>query len=523
MSARAAWIAMVLTAFVVSGCGSVPEGATSAHVPGATPSPTPRSGGQGGSGDRAGSTAKDVALTGSEAWRISKPAYDHQIEAFTTHASGLPGTRVGLKVSTSEGGYEAAAYRIGAYRGGSGAFVWESGFRRGHVQAPAIHEPAETRTVVAPWRRSLTVDTSTWLPGFYVFTLRTPNGWQTQVPYVVSSPTANGTVALVAPVTTWQAYNAWGGYSLYEGPSGDRGSYAVSFDRPYNGATGANDYRTAAIPIIVLAEQTGVALSYFTNIDLDVRPGALEGALGYVSMGHDEYWTPTMRAVVMAARDAGTNLAFLSANTMYWRVRLADRPTGRARLVVGFRNAALLDPLRDSHPGAATSRFRDDPMPRPEHDLLGMQYECYPVDVDMVVVSPGWWGFRGTGVRRGDRVPGLIGPEADRVYPDATLPRPLEVLGHTSYDCRGVPTSAQTVYYTAPSGSGVFTAGTLRWGCALVDRCERPLGAVTSRFVRIVTDNLVRGFAHGPVGARHPADDNVDGFDFPTTNSVSAS
>ena len=109
--------------------------------------------------------------------------------------------------------------------------------------------------MVAPWRRDLTVDTSRWRPGFYVFTLRTPTGWETQVPYVVTSPSAEGTVALVSPVTTWQAYNAWGGYSLYEGPSGDRNSCAVSFDRPYNGATGANDYRTAAIPIIVRAEQ----------------------------------------------------------------------------------------------------------------------------------------------------------------------------------------------------------------------------------------------------------------------------
>ena len=56
-------------------------------------------------------------------------------------------------------------------------------------------EPAETRTVVAPWRRDLTVDTSTWEPGFYVFTLRTPTGWQAQVPYVVTSESAEGTVA----------------------------------------------------------------------------------------------------------------------------------------------------------------------------------------------------------------------------------------------------------------------------------------------------------------------------------------
>ena len=136
--------------------------------------------------------ARDPAPRGSEAWRISRLAADHQVEAFTTHASGLPGTRVGLKVSTTEGGYEAAAYRIGAYRGGTGAFVWESGFRRGQRQASPVLDPVETRTVVAPWKRDLTVDTSTWQPGFYVFTLRTPTGWQTQVPYVVTSPTAKG-------------------------------------------------------------------------------------------------------------------------------------------------------------------------------------------------------------------------------------------------------------------------------------------------------------------------------------------
>ena len=118
------------------------------------------------------------------------------------------------------------------------------------------------------------------------------------------------------------------------------------------------------------------------------------------------------------------------------------------------------------------------------------------------MVSPGWWGFRGTGFGRGERVPGLVGPEADRVYPDRTLPRPLQILAHTPYSCRGTMTSAQSVYYSTPSGAGVFTAGTLRWGCALVDRCDRPLGPVTQRFVRIVTGNLVTGLRHGSDGCR---------------------
>ncbi|NYE35077.1 hypothetical protein F4692_000181 [Nocardioides cavernae] len=471
------------------------------------------------SGDEAGLPGR----RGSEDWRISRPALRGELAAYSTRASGLPGARVGLKVSTTEGGWEASAYRIGSYPGGTGAFVWESGFRVGRQQSAPVFSPYETRTVVAPWERDLTVDTATWEPGFYVFRLRTDTGWETQVPYVVTSPSAEGTVALVAPVTTWQAYNQWGGYSLYAGANGDSQSHAVSFDRPYNGATGANDYRTAALPIVVRAEATGVPLSYFTNIDLHTTPGALDGARGYVSMGHDEYWTPTMRQVVLDARDAGTNLAFLGANTMYWRIRLEPRPTGHARVVVGYRHDAHLDPLYAQGSPETTALFREPPAPRPEHDLVGMQYECYPVDTDYVVTTPDWWGFRGTGVRRGDHVHGLVGPEADRVYPDARLPRPLQVLAHSPYSCRGVTTTSQSVYYSTPSGAGVFSAGTLRWGCAMVDRCERPLGEETRAFTRTVTTTVVEGFGRGPVGRRHPARDNVADFDLSPVNTVPAS
>src|SRR5690606_20753533 len=120
---------------------------------------------------------------------------------------------------------------------------------------------------------------------------------------------------------------------------------------------------TAAIPVVVRAERSGAPLSYFTNEDLHTTPGALAGARGYVSMGHDEYWTLTMRRVVLEARDAGTNLAFLGANTMYWRVRLQDDATGPARLVVGYRHDAHLDPLHAAGSPAATAMFRQAPLP----------------------------------------------------------------------------------------------------------------------------------------------------------------
>ena len=240
-------------------------------------------------------------------------------------------------------------------------------------------------------------------------------------------------------------------------------------------------------------------------------------------MGHDEYWTTTMRSVVTEARDAGTNLAFLGANTMYWRVRLENRPTGEARVLVGYRHDAHLDPMGDRNPPEATFRFRDDPAADPEDSLIGMQYECYPVDADYVVVTPKWWGFRDAGVSAGDRIPDLVGPEADRVYPSGRLPRPMQILSRTPYDCAGVPTVAESVYYTTGSGAGVFTAGTLRWGCALVNRCEKDLSPVTRTFVHRVTGTLLEGFARGPVGDRHPARDNVAEMAPSPIHAVSAS
>jgi N,N-dimethylformamidase beta subunit-like, C-terminal len=462
-------------------------------------------------------------LQGSDDWRMTRPAEDGQIEAYTTRVSAPPGVPLELKVSTADRAFRMYAYRIGDYDGGTGHLVQRSAPVDGERQADAVFQPFGTRTVVAPWHVSLTTDTTGWDPGFYVLRLRGTSGWEYQVPYIVSSPAARGTVALVVPVTTWQAYNLWGGYSLYAGPSGDRRSWAVSFDRPYHGVGGMNDFHTAVVPIVVRAEMSGVPLSYFANVDLDAEHDLLSGALGYVSTGHDEYWTPSMRAAVESARDAGTNLAFLGANTAYWRIRLDARPTGPRRLQTGYRHDALADPLRDESPDEATSRFRDAPAPRPESSLTGMLYECYPVDADYVVVSPQWWGFRGTGVRRGSAIPGLVGGESDRVYPDRATPRPLQLLSHTAFSCRGVTTTTQSVYYTVPSGAGIFTAGTLRWGCALVDLCDRPLGTVTRDFARRVTDNLLHEFAAGPVGTRHPARDNVEDFDLPLVNTVEAS
>ena len=449
----------------------------------------------------------------------TRPATDGQIEGYATTSSGLPGAQVALRVSTRAPSYRVRGYRIGGYRHAAGLLVWRS--RR----LPGVRQPAATfadvtrRTVVAPWRTSVVVDTDGWQPGLYVFELRTRSGWQAHVPYVVSSPSTRGRVALVLPVTTWQAYNDWGGYSLYHGPPGDRRSWAVSFDRPYP-APGAGEMRFGAVPVVVAAERLGLPLAYLTSVDLARRPDALAGARAYVSTGHDEYWTPEARRRVAAARDAGTNLLFLGANTAYWRIRVADVGGRPGRLVTGYRGDAAEDPAPT---GRRTGLWRDPPHPEPENTLTGMQYECFPVDEPFVVASPHWWGFAGTGVTRGTAFPHLVGVEADRVYPVPGTPRPLQVLASVRYPCRGVETSAQAAYYTAPSGAGVLAVGTLQWTCALEDHCALGRSRRTSRFVRQVTATVLREFARGPAGRRHPAHDNVARFDLPADNQVPAS
>jgi hypothetical protein len=455
-------------------------------------------------------------------WWPGRRAHDGQIEGFTTRVSGLSGEPVGLEVSTSAARFRVVAYRFGDYRGGPAHGVWSSPWVRGRRQPrPLMVDPA-TRTVVAPWRSSLTVPTSRWKEGFYGLRLVASDGWESVVPYVVRSRSLRGKVALVAPVATWQAYNHWGGYSFYDAPPGEHRAWAVSFDRPY-AEDRAGELAYAVVPVAAAAERAHVPLGFLTDVDLDRDPAVLDGARAYVSVGHDEYWTRRMRRAVVTARDAGTNLAFLGANTMYWKVRLSGGRGAKDRLLVGYKLDARLDPARTRAPREATGLFREAPE-GPERRVTGMDYECFPVDAPFRVVSPRWWGFAGTGVRAGTEFPHLVGVEADRVYPADDTPRPLQVLANTRYSCAGVATSAQATYYTTPSGAAVLDVGTLRWTCALDGRCGtfHPDRAAV-RFTRRVTLNVLAAFARGPAGRTHPARDNLGTFDLSPVNDVPAS
>jgi hypothetical protein len=453
-------------------------------------------------------------LPGDAHWAARNLGGAHEIEGYAGKASVLAGESFPLFVSCQPKWFTVTAYRLGWYRGDGARRVWRSATLRGGAQS-AARVTGDTSTVMTDWDPVTRVPTDGWPAGSYLLRLDAESGAQRYVPVTVRSPATAGTVVLKNCVQTWQAYNTWGGYDLYQGPSGGYGqrSLAVSLDRPYGG-NGAEMFLTYERNAIKLAEYlsatAGLRLSYLTSMDITSDASALAGASALVSMGHDEYWTPGERATVTAARDAGVNIAFLGANALFRRTRLAATAVAADRLVICYKSDYARDPLYGRNAALVTADFREQPGADPESSLTGTLYEGYPVDASYVVASPSSWIFAGTGARAGDRFPHLVGVEYDRVNPAYPVPRPIEVLSHSPLSCRGASSFGDSAYYTVPGGAGVFSSGTMRWVEAIFGDQPHGIGGVTPGFVRRVTANVLLAFAGGPAAHRYPATDNLD-------------
>jgi len=210
------------------------------------------------------------------------------------------------------------------------------------------------------------VPTAGWAPGDYMIRLDGDNDAQQFVPLTVRTPSNTGRIVVINAVTTWQAYNRWGGYSLYDSPSGRKAdrSRAVSFDRPYQSDTmaGAGDFLYFELPFVRFAEASGNALGYATDVDLHADPHLLDGARAVITLGHDEYRSAAMRNNVVHARDGGVNLAFLGGNEIYRHIRLDPTPLGTDRLETDYKSFTE-DPASKTDPLAATQEWRSPPPP----------------------------------------------------------------------------------------------------------------------------------------------------------------
>ncbi len=496
----------VFLGLAAAGAGGLAAGCSAAR-PSAGPAAGPRR-----TAGRAASRRRvaENSLPGDPNWEIRHLGAPMAIVGYAGQASVLPGEPITLYVSTTARSFTVTAFRMGWYRGDRARRLWKSGPVKGHRQRPArIIQP--TRTVEAVWGESLTVPTHDWPEGSYLLRLDAETGAQRYVPVTVRSASTKGKVVIKNAVQTWQAYNTWGGYDLYNGPGGpadyNNRSLAVSLDRPYD-ANGAYMFLYHERKIIELAERMGLPLAYLTSMEIG-DPHLLDGASALITPGHDEYWTPPERASVTAARNAGMNIAFLGANTMFRRTRLASTRLGERRLVICYKTSYLQDPMYGKDNALVTSDWREPPHPDPESSLTGTLYESNPVSAPYVVASPDAWLFAGTGVRKGTSFTGLVGIEYDRVNPVYPVQRPIEVLSHSPVQCRGVHSYSDSAYYTHSGGAGVLNTGTMRWVACCNGLRLFGLDKRAAEFARQVTGNVLHAFADGPAAAKHPARDNL--------------
>jgi hypothetical protein len=293
---------------------------------------------------------------------------------------------------------------------------------------------------------------SSWVSGYYVAKLTLTSGddggQSSPVPFIVrQDPNAQPSRMLVVSASnTEQAYNSWGGKSVYGFNSTSHvAATAVSFDRPYVGGILFFELRFVQF----LESKPTLDPSYVADLDVDRTPQELLRHRFTLVNGHSEYWTKGMRDAYENARDSGVNLAFWGADQGDWQVRYADN----GRTMISYKYSR--DPYAD--PSQLTTNFSALPTPRPQCQLLGTSYLGGMDPIASYTVSAANAGdryFLGTGFNAGDTITGSEF-EYDVVGPAGCLPYPTTVFFADSLR----PSAAPALRYTAASGATVFTIG----------------------------------------------------------------
>ena len=437
-------------------------------------------------------------------WDVSG-AGDSNIQGFATDISVNRGQPIRFKVSSDATAYRFDIYRMGYY-GGLGARLITT--IRPSVSLPqlqpACFSDAATGLVdCGNWAvsASWTVPT-TAVTGVYFAKLVREDGitGSSHIVFVVRDDSSTADVVFQTSDTTWQAYNRYGGNSLYVGSPAGR-AYKVSYNRPFTtrGTTPRDWVFNAEYPMVRWLEANGYNISYISGVDTDRDAARLLQHKVFLSVGHDEYWSGGQRANVEAARGAGVHLAFLSGNESFWKTRWEPSIDGTAtpyRTLVCYKEThadAKIDPL----PNVWTGTWRDPRFSppadggRPENGLTGTIFmvNCC-ADAITVPAADGKMRFwRGTSIAT--QAPGAtaalpngtLGYEWDADLDNGFRPAGLFRLSSTTLSelqilqdygstyGAGTATHALTLYRR--SGALVFGAGTIQWSWGLDGNHDR--------------------------------------------------
>jgi hypothetical protein len=377
------------------------------------------------------------------------------VEGYCGELSTVPGGTVTLHVSCRTERYDIVIHRWGAGR----EQVWATTGLVGTEHTT----PADADSNGCGWPVAVTVPIGDdWRSGFYLVTL-TAHGAPADravgyACFVVRAGGQRARALLVLATNTYNAYNSWGGCSLYTG--GRQVSFARPFGRGmlvrppterddrksrptyrseepdvdgmiyqqyrfangYPGFMGSAGWFTYERRFVEWAEAKGLQFDYAVSSDLELDPGTVDGYDLVMGVGHDEYWSAGQRVAVEDHVRRGGNYASLSGNTMFWQVRLYDH--GRTMVCYKY-SAHQSDPVVGTEAQATMAGMWCDPLVgRPETAFLGAG-SAYGLYSRFGAATPrgsgaftvyryDHWMFAGTGLRYGDLLgadDGVVGYE----------------------------------------------------------------------------------------------------------------
>jgi hypothetical protein len=481
------------------------------------------------------SIAAENRARGTSAWRLPGPAYElggaahGAIAGYVAEQAIAPGEAQSVYVSAPRAHtVTVRVYRMGWYGGLGGRLVLASAPLPARGQPPCAHR-LRTGLTECRWHATLSFPIPSALAsGVYIVKLRASTGAESDCMFVLRSRRPPRLLVEI-PTATYEAYNAWGGDSLYPGGServgltGTTQGVEVSYDRPYDSQTGAGQFFVRDVAMVRFLERYGYPVGYTTIESIDADPAQVLGPthpgpthpgpthpLALIDVGHSEYWSQGHERAFERARDGGTSLLFISSDTMAWRVRFARATAAssqageRDHRMVAYKELAARDPDRADPTGL---------FPLGGAQLVGSAYDgCITPRVEVrgppVYGYYAWrpapslrpsWLFARTGVTAATRIQGIVGYELDERTP-ATPAGTLLVGTGSGVPC-GLETEpspvhgaiAQTTLYTARSGALVFATGTLGWEYALspVPQASPEVPRAPDRRVVAMTRNLL--------------------------------
>ena len=466
-------------------------------------------------------------------WQITG-AGDPSIQGFATSMSVNKGSAISFKVKTPATAYHIDILRIGYYQG-NGARKVASGLR------PSTRLPQSQPSCLGDAATGL-VDCGNWavsaswavptdaVSGVYVAHLvRDDLDAESQIVFVVRDDAAHSSLVYQTSDTTWQAYNSYGGNSLYSGAPVGR-AYKVSYNRPFNnaGATGRDFFFENEFPLVRFLEKNGYDISYVSGSDVDRSSTLLLNHRVFISSGHDEYWSGAQRAHVEAARDAGVNLAFFSGNESFWKTRWEpsiDASRTAQRTLVCYKDTHANKPIDPT--GVWTGTWRDPRFSppgdggRPENAMTGQFFIVNSGTTDIRVPAAYaklrfWRNTKVAQLQAGQTLalaPGIgtLGYEWDEDADNGFRPAGLidlssttaAVQAFTDYGTQTANNVSKTHHltlYRAPSGALVFGAGTVQWawGLDLNPARKAPDPTMQQATVNLFADMRVQPATLGP-------------------------